>query len=454
MNQVSASQESVGVDTAGEGGVLETDNVLFVDDEPSILSSLQRLLRKQDYQCFFADCADAGLKILESQRIDLVISDMRMPGMDGAQFLAQVKERWPQSVRMLLTGHSDISATITALNEGGIYRYISKPWDNDQLIEVVQEGLRIRRLEREKQHLLNVTRQQNQELQSFNQNLERMVASRTEEVRQTADMLELSFEQLKESYDSFVRVFSTFITSRGLIKGHSQSVADLSKAMAEALELPEVDIKHIYYAGLLHELGKLSLSDDVLSRAEAKLTRQDALEYVRYPHLGEVALTAISELEPTARLIRSHAEYLDGSGYPDKLKGESIPYGARIIRVARDFVGLQSGLMKTESMGKVEAFAYIKAAAGKKYDTKVVDVLEPLVEEYTQDTVMPHETLLPANALEDGMVLSRDLVSINGILLIAKGHKLSSNIIDKILLLEKAENRRFNVYIRKKASGD
>ncbi len=454
MNEVSASAESAASESEPQLQAAETDNVLFVDDEASILSSLRRLLRKQDFQSFFAESADEGLKILEQQRIDLVISDMRMPGMDGAQFLAEVKNRWPLTVRMLLTGHSDISATIAALNEGGIYRYISKPWDGDQLIEVIQEGLRIRRLEREKKHLLNVTKQQNLELQEFNQNLERMVASRTEEVRQTADMLELSFEQLKQSYDSFVRVFSTFITSRGLIKGHSQSVADLSRAMAESFELPEADIQHIYYAGLLHELGKLSLSDDVLSRAEAKLARQDVVEYVRYPALGEVALTAISELEPTARLIRSHAEYLDGSGFPDKLKGEEIPLGARIIRVARDFVGLQSGLMKVEPLNKLAAFDYIKLAAGKKYDSKVVNALEPLVEEYSQDIVMPYENLLPATALEAGMVLSRDLVSINGILLIAKGHKLNSNIIDKILLLEKAESRRFNVYVRKNSSGE
>ncbi|MBU6953287.1 HD domain-containing phosphohydrolase [Hahella sp. HN01] len=429
----------------------DVDYVLFVDDEKPILSSIQRLLRKQDFKCLFAESGADGLKILESQRVDLVISDMRMPNMDGAQFLSQVKARWPLTVRMLLTGHSDISATVTALNEGGIYRYISKPWDDENLIEVIHEGLRIRRLEREKKRLLNVTQQQNRELQKFNKDLEKMVAARTEEVRQTADMLELAYQQLKDSYDDFVRVFSTFITSRGyLIKGHSQSVADLSKTIAEAMALPEADVKHIYYAGLLHEVGKLSLSDDVLSRAEAKLTRQDAVEYQRYPLLGEMALTAIAELEPTSRFIRHHTEYMDGSGFPDRLKGDAIPIGSRIIRAVRDFVGLQSGLMRTDAMTKDDAFKLIQDNAGKRYDAQVVKLLAPLVDSYTGDDVLPHEDKLGVGALVPGMRLSRDLKNTNGILLIAKGHVLTEKIIEKMLSLEKLENRKLSVFVMKR----
>ncbi|WP_094711327.1 HD domain-containing phosphohydrolase [Hahella sp. CCB-MM4] len=454
MHQISSSSSNLASEEAVFSATEEEmDQVLFVDDEPSILSSLQRLLRKQNFQCHFAASGDEGIKVLEQKRIDLVVSDMRMPGMDGAQFLAIVREKWPQTVRMLLTGHSDISATISALNEGGIYRYISKPWDGDELLEIIEEGLRIRRLEREKKHLLEVTRKQNDELQEFNRNLELMVEARTEEVRQTADMLELSYQQLKDSYDAFVRVFSSFISSRGLIKGHAQSVADLSRSIALAMKLSEHDVKHIYYAGLLHELGKLSLSDEILSRAEAKLTRKDIPEYVRYPILGEMALMAIDELEPTAHLIRCHAEYMDGTGFPSKLKEEEIPVGARIIRVVRDFIGLQSGLMKTETLTKEAAYDYISASAGKKYDPVVVKCLEPLVAEYSPDKVLPYERLLPSTALEPGMTLSRDLINSNGILLFAKGYKLTTNIIEKIIMLEKAEQRKISVYIRKITSG-
>ena len=99
--------------------------LLFVDDEPGILSALRRLVRKLDVKVFIAEGGAAGLEVLENNHIDLVVSDMRMPEMDGAQFLARVKELYPNTVRYLLTGYSDISATINALNNGGIYRYLS-----------------------------------------------------------------------------------------------------------------------------------------------------------------------------------------------------------------------------------------------------------------------------------------------------------------------------------------
>src|SRR5690606_16717509 len=131
-----------------------------------------------------------------------------------AQLPPQVRERWPRTVRMLLTGYADISSTIEALNKGGIYRYISKPWDDQGLLDAIAEGVRIRRLEREKAELLALTQQQNQQLKLFNEELEKRVQARTEELRQTADMLDLAYKELKDSYSLFVRVFSTVISSR------------------------------------------------------------------------------------------------------------------------------------------------------------------------------------------------------------------------------------------------
>jgi response regulator RpfG family c-di-GMP phosphodiesterase len=100
--------------------------LLCVDDEPSILSSLRRLFRPHGYRIFLAESGAAGLKILETESVDLVISDMRMPEMDGATFLKAVRERWPRVVRILLTGYADITSTVAAINEGEIYRYIAK----------------------------------------------------------------------------------------------------------------------------------------------------------------------------------------------------------------------------------------------------------------------------------------------------------------------------------------
>lgn len=440
--------------TATSAAAPETlEGLLFVDDEENILSSLRRLLRKQPYRCYFATSAEEGLRLLASEQIDLVVSDMRMPVMDGAQFLSQVRQKHPSVVRMLLTGHSDISATIEALNRGGIYRYISKPWEDADLLEIISQGVRIRKLEREKLRLLDLTRQQNKKLVSFNEELENRVKSRTEELKQTADMLDMAYQQLKDSYTIFMRIFSTVISSRPhLAKSRAQVVADLALKLAVLMELPERETQTIYYAALLMDLGKLSLPDDLLERAEARLSTADIPIYQRYPALGAMTLMAIPELEETAQLIRQHTEYVDGTGFPDKLKGAQVPRGARIIRLARDFVGFQTGLMRPERLTPEEAFIAVQAGAGKRYDAFVVRTLEPLVAEFSVDVALPHENKLEAHKLKPGMVLTRDVLNTNGILLISKGYKLSPSVIDRLQSIEKMESKNLAVFVLKDES--
>ena len=119
--------------------------ILCVDDEPNILSSLRRLFRGKGYQVLTAESGAQGLQLLEQQPVDLVISDMRRPEMDGARFLAQVRERWPNTVRLLLTGYSDVQSIQDAINCGEIYRYITKPWDDNDILLIVRHALERRR---------------------------------------------------------------------------------------------------------------------------------------------------------------------------------------------------------------------------------------------------------------------------------------------------------------------
>ena len=121
--------------------------VLCVDDEPNILSSLRRLFRANGYRVLTAEGGALGLEVLEKEPVDLVISDMRMPEMDGARFLAKVRERWPDTLRILLTGYSDIQSIQDAINCGEIYRYITKPWEDSDMLLLVRHALERRQLE-------------------------------------------------------------------------------------------------------------------------------------------------------------------------------------------------------------------------------------------------------------------------------------------------------------------
>jgi response regulator RpfG family c-di-GMP phosphodiesterase len=149
--------------------------LLFVDDEPNILQALRRVFRKEGYKILTATGGAEGLRYLEDRKIDLIISDHRMPQMTGLEFLYRVKERSPDTIRLLLTGYADINTAIMAINGGAVYRYLSKPWKDDDLLDVVRKGLAHRELMLENRRLT-------EELQAFNATLQQRVEERTEEL--------------------------------------------------------------------------------------------------------------------------------------------------------------------------------------------------------------------------------------------------------------------------------
>src|SRR5450830_265110 len=212
--------------TPPEASAPSVPTLLCVDDEPNILSALKRLFRGKGWQVLSAEGGQTALALLETQNVDLVISDMRMPEMDGAQFLTQVRARWPDTVRLLLTGHSDINAIIEAINRGEIYRYITKPWDDNDIVLIVRQALERQVLELEKKRLEALTAHQNQELVTLNASLEAKVEARTTELRISNELLQVANERLKAS-------FVTSIEMRGgNLAGHSRRVGDLSRKIA------------------------------------------------------------------------------------------------------------------------------------------------------------------------------------------------------------------------------
>ena len=155
-------------DTEHAAVVQEQPTLLLVDDEPSILSALKQLFRVPGYRVLTAGGGQEGLDTLARERVDLVISDMRMPIMDGAAFLAKVRAGWPEVVRVVLTGYADVASTIAAINHGEIYRYISKPWEDNDVLLLVRDALERKQLGEEKQRLEDLTAKQNEQLRDLN----------------------------------------------------------------------------------------------------------------------------------------------------------------------------------------------------------------------------------------------------------------------------------------------
>lgn len=398
--------------------------VLCVDDEANILSALRRMLRPAGYQVSIAGSGAEGLALLAREPVDLVISDMRMPEMDGAQFLEQVRQRWPDTVRILLTGYADITSTVTAINKGEIYRYISKPWNDAELLLTVREALERKALEREKARLEALTAHQNEQLRDLNANLERKVEERTA-------ALAKAHEKLKTSFLTSIKIFSNLIEMRGpTLSGHSRRVADLSRRIAVRLGLPAGETQDIFLAGLLHDIGKIGFPDALLVRPVEQLAGDALNAYRTHAARGEQALMSLPELRSAARLIRAHHERFDGYGYPDALSGTAIPVGARILAVANDYDGLQIGTLTTRRYSHEDATSQIAEGRGRRYDPQVVEALLHVLGAIDSDHGRGRE--IRVEELEPGMVLSRDLMSREGVLLLSGDYVLDANLIRQI----------------------
>lgn len=295
--------------------------VLLVDDEESILSSLRRLLRGQPYDVKLATSGEQALAQMAEGPVDLVMSDARMPGMDGATLLAQINQHHPSTVRILLTGYADPSAIIKAVNDGQIHRYISKPWNDDELLMTLRQALEHQHSERERQRLELLARRQNAQLRLLNNDLEKRVAARTAELQQTADMLDLAYEELKHSYVTGTEVFSMLANLRlPPAKQTNRQIIELVRCYCRVHALDEAISRDLAMAAALYNIGKLSWPDSMIVAPSDQLMHSDRDRYRDYPRQSEALLMTLEPMKDAARLILHHQEHWDGSGFPDRLR--------------------------------------------------------------------------------------------------------------------------------------
>jgi response regulator RpfG family c-di-GMP phosphodiesterase len=414
--------------------------VLCVDDEPNILSALKRTLRGAGLRVLTAGSGREALEILGNEPVDIVVSDMRMPGMDGAELLEQVHRRWPASIRLLLTGHADTSAAVAAINRGGIFRYLTKPWDDSELRATLRQGLDIRRLEQERQRLEALTVRQNLELRDANERLEQRVQERTEALSQANDTL-------KRSYLTGIKVFSGLIELRGgRLAGHGRRVADMARKLAQAMGRPDDESQQIFVAALLHDIGLIGLGDTILTKSVARCDAEEMAQFQRHAELGEQALMPLEEMQPVATLIRAHHERFDGRGFPDRRAGAAIPLGARILAVVDVFDELQNAHLVDTAMSMQEARTFIRHGRCTQFDPEVVDVFLHITE--PQRSKSAAEVLLTSARLESSMVLARDLVSPSGVLMLAAGHVLTASLIRKVQEFDQRLGGKLAIYVR------
>ncbi|MDP2197669.1 MAG: HD domain-containing phosphohydrolase, partial [Sulfurimicrobium sp.] len=339
--------------------------------------------------------------------------------------------------------------TIAAINKGEIYRYVAKPWEDNDIVLLVKQALELKNLEREKHRLEALTLRQNEELKDLNANLEAKVQERTQEVRQTMGFLELANKKLKDSFLTSIKVFSNLIELREKsMAGHSRRVADLALTLAKRMNLSGSEVNDVFVAGLLHDIGKIGLPDKLLTKPFVTLAGEERDEVLRHPATGQAALMGLEQLHGAAKLIRSHHERWDGMGYPDGLSGLTIPMGARILALANDYDAVQIGTQLSKRLNQSEAVAYIIEGRGKRYDPQVVEVFAPMMGGQASSAVA--EMSVKSPQLKAGMTLSRDLVTPEGIMLLSRDFVLNDVIIEQVHNFERSSGRALILHIHAK----
>lgn len=299
--------------------------ILIVDDEPMITSTLATLVEMMlDYEVV---TCNNPLEIvsdgyLEKENFDLVISDFMMPGMDGLALLSQILRAQPTIIPILLTGYSDKESAIKSINELGLYYYLEKPWDNNDLIRIIQNGIEKRQLEAEVQNKMVV------------------IEKRNNEISRLYDLLQRDFNREMDNVLEFVISLSNVIEAKdSYTDGHTRRVADLAIELGRRMGLDERQIKVLDVSAMIHDIGKVGTPERILNKPD-KLD-PDEFEVMReHPEMGARIIRPISALNECLDPVLHHHEKMDGSGYPHGLKGEEISVESRIVAVSDIFDAL------------------------------------------------------------------------------------------------------------------
>lgn len=419
--------------------------VLVVDDEPNILSAMGRMLRAHGYRVQTAPGGSEALALLEQGPVDLIISDMRMPGMNGAEFLRRSRECLPEAVRILLTGYADIASTIEAVNNGEIFRYISKPWNNEVLLATLRDGLERKQFKRERDQLLATVTRQHEQLKGHAELLEQRVLERTQALSSAHGALQTAHHQAHESFVGTLRMLAHLLDQRaGLARGCGRATAALVQAVGPRLGLCAADAQDTFHAALLEDLGRLGLPDRLIDSPLHALSCDDRRRMQRVPLVAEAHLLALPSLAGAARVLHQLGERWDGRGEPDGLKGAAICAGARLLRVASDYERLKAGCIESRRFTDAEARRWLGNGSGTRYDPAAVQALLDWFES-AQAVPASHRRLAVA-ALQPGMVLAQDLTA-GSVLLLPQGRALDATLIKALAQLEQRQDTQFELEI-------
>jgi len=317
--------------------------LLVVDDDPDVLATLTRSFRK-GYKTLSANGGEAALEILNKQSVDLIICDQRMPNVGGVEVLTHALKVQPEAIRILLTGYTDVESLLACVNDAHIYKYVTKPWIPDELNFTVVRALESLDLQRQ--------------------------------LDEARGLLESAYK------DAVVMLCLAAEGKDQDTSSHLYRVQHYTEALAVAVGVNEKEAVHMGLMSMLHDIGKLATPDSILKKP-GKLTDDEWVVMREHPLAGVKILGNNSFYELAREVSAGHHENYDGTGYPNKLKGEEIPLSARIVKLADVFDALTTKRPYKEPWTMEAALENIEVHSTGMFDPNLVAAFKKLFENGT-----------------------------------------------------------------------
>ena len=326
--------------------------ILIVDDEKMIYSILAKRLSKEGYACVMANNGREALGLFYKNDFSLIISDIRMPEMDGLELLRNVRAVRPNMMFIIMTAHPEINMAVEAIRVG-VTDFIIKPVDLELVSFSVKKALEQKKME--------------EELESYHNNLKKLVEERTAKLQKTLLVL-------KKSHLDSVKVLAGAIDAKDpYTRGHSDRVRRMSMRIGMKMGFSEERLENLVFGALLHDIGKIGIRDEVLQK-KGQLTPEEYQYVQQHPLIGVKIVEGIDFFKDKISMIRNHHEHYDGRGYPDGLIGEVIPLEARIIGVPDAFDAMTSLRPHRRAMPVEDVLLEMEKGKGRQFDPQILEI--------------------------------------------------------------------------------
>lgn len=397
------------------------NRILVVDDEPALLRLTEETLNLSHYTVRTTASPSTALELIQHEEFGVILSDQRMPVMTGLELLKQVKQLRPNITRLLMTGFTEVDVLTEAINTGEVFRFMIKPWLPMELVRLVGEAMDHYQDSSHKSGLENETLKANEKLRHLSLSLAEQVQRCDEQNQQLATLNAALEQSLQSSIDLCMKIMRTFNPT---LANQAYRVQALTRAMALVLKLPPAQQQVLELSALLHDIGLIGAPRDIVRRlleAPKSLSEAQLLLIRHHPITGQGLVNFGHHLAEVGLIIRAHHERMDGTGYPDELGGERIPWLGRLLAVAVGY---------TESRYEGDgALRDVESLRGTAYDPEAVRVLARALPQ----AVLPRkERSVLLSELRPGMVLAKALHNATGILILPEEKQLSQAWIEKL----------------------